>query len=146
MNVQQNLAKEMNKELNLVQLPATFKRPALVLSFLLFAAFFMVRWMTEGTSIASEISSKLLLISLLVVSISKEYQEDERIQSIRAHSYSLAFVFGVLYAIVQPYINFGVEAILHPEGAIYEELPLFVILWFMLVVQIAYFHMLKKTA
>jgi hypothetical protein len=146
MNIQKILKCERERILNMGQLPANYKSIGIILSILLFVVFFLIRAFTEGDTLASDITSKLLLLSLLMISLSKEDQEDERIQSLRARSYSLAFIFGVIYAIFQPYINLGVAAIIRPEKAVFEELPLFVILWFMLVVQIALFHLLKRTA
>ena len=49
---------------------------------------------------------------------------------LRARSYVMAFIFGVVYAILQPYINYVVALILKKENAGFEELSSFVIIWF----------------
>ena len=123
-----------------------YKKVGWTISILSFLVFFLIRTLTEGDHIAASIAGKLTLLGLLLISISKEEKEDERMIQLRARSYSFAFIAVVLYALLQPYINLGVEFLIRPGKAMFEEIPIFVVLWFMLVVQIAYFHLLKRTA
>ena len=58
----------------------------------------------------------LLLIGMLVISLSKDKVEDELIDSLRSKSYRLAFIMGVLYALVQPIVNFAVGSVLNEDA------------------------------
>ncbi|MET1257931.1 hypothetical protein ABV409_01240 [Flagellimonas sp. DF-77] len=84
-----------------------------------------------------------LIIALLVVSLAKERIEDEFINSIRALSYRWAFVMGVLYALIQPYINYAVDWALGEANPELDQ-GFFPVLIFMLLVQLASFHQLKR--
>ena len=107
----------------------------------------IVLWLIPGESeMAGFVLEKSFLVGLLLVSISKDKVEDEMTLKLRAQSYSFAFVAGIVYTIVQPLINYWVAILLKPEKAIFEELDAFIILWFMLVVQLAYFYLLKRTS
>ena len=80
----------------------------------------------------------------MVIAISKEKIEDEMIVNLRSKAFSFAFICGVIYALVQPYINYGVASMVAPEKAVYEEFGAFIILWFMLTIHLMFFHVLKR--
>ena len=87
---------------------------------------------------------QIMLVRLLSMAISKEKTEDEMIPKLRADAFSLAFICGIIYTLVQPYINYAVAALVRPEKAIFEEFGAFIILWFMLTVYLLFFYALKK--
>lgn len=91
------------------------------------------------------IGKDVLLLSLLVISITKEKDEDEYTMSLRGRSYMLAFVAVVLYAIFQPYVNYGVANLLNPDHKPFESFDSFVIIWFMLAVQLGFYYLLRLT-
>ncbi|SRX73645.1 hypothetical protein [Aequorivita antarctica] len=90
------------------------------------------------------ILKKAMLIGLLIVTISREKIEDEFIENLRSKSFSLAFIFGVIYVLAQPVVNYIVSLILQSEKANYEDLGDFQILWFLLVVYLTAFWSLKR--
>jgi L-asparagine transporter-like permease len=85
-----------------------------------------------------------MLIGLLVVTISKEKIEDEFIENLRSKSFSLAFILGVVYVLVQPLINYVVAMLVEPKKASFENLGDFQILWFLLIVYLTAFWSLKR--
>ncbi|MDC1323096.1 hypothetical protein N8270_00155 [Polaribacter sp.] len=85
----------------------------------------------------------VLLIGLLIISISKEKIEDEYIDSLRSQSYRLAFILAIVYALVQPIVNFAVSYVLQQDNE-YESFNYFQVLFFMLIVQLLFFWKLKK--
>ena len=85
----------------------------------------------------------ILLIGLLIISISKEKIEDEYIDSLRSQSYRLAFILAIVYALVQPIVNFAVSYVLQQDDE-YESFNYFQVLFFMLIVQLLFFWKLKK--
>lgn len=85
----------------------------------------------------------VLLMGMLLFSISKDKIEDEYIDSLRSQSYRLAFVFAILYALLQPLVNFVVSYALQQDNE-YESFNYFQVLFFMLVVQLLFFWKLKK--
>ncbi|MCC1483597.1 hypothetical protein [Winogradskyella immobilis] len=87
---------------------------------------------------------KTLLVGLLLISIAKDPIEDELIIKLRAQSYTYAFMTGVIYALVMPYVEFGVSNVLKPEGEAFHNLGDFQVLLFMLMVQVLCFNTLKR--
>lgn len=88
---------------------------------------------------------KTLVIGLLVMSLAKDKIEDEMTMSLRAQSYAIAFVVGVIYAMVMPYVEFGVSNVVHSGGETFKELGDFQILLFMLMIQLLFYHTLKRS-
>ena len=78
----------------------------------------------------------ILLIGLLLISLSKEKVEDEYLESLRSQSYRLAFIMAIVYALVQPLVNF-------PDDKL-EAFSYFQVLFFMLIVQLMFFWQLKR--
>lgn len=84
------------------------------------------------------------MICFLIISISKEKIEDEYIDSLRAQSYSLAFILSVVYSLIQPLINYSVDVLLNEEPKEFYDFSYFQVLFFMLVVQIMFFSHMKR--
>ncbi len=124
------------------QLPNTFKKiglwAAICIVLLMIAKKFI-----DAPDWVKPVLSNTLIISLLIVSLAREKVEDELIVSLRSLSYRWAFVTGVVYAVLQPYINYAVDFVL---GKDQPELDTgyFPVLVFMLLVQLATFHQLKR--
>jgi hypothetical protein len=64
--------------------------------------------------------------------------------SLRVQSYAIAFVVGVIYALVMPYVEFGVSNVVHSGGEVYKDLGDFQVLLFMLMIQLMFYHVLKR--
>jgi len=90
------------------------------------------------------ILKRTILLGLLIVVVSREKIEDERIQLIRAKAFGSTFLIAVIYVLVQPIVNFIAATIFEPEEAIFEDLGDFVIVWFLLVVYLMVFYVLKR--
>ncbi len=128
--------------MNKFQLPHSYKRIGwgiVIVSFLLMIA---KKFVDEPTWV-KPILTNLMIVGFLLVSLAKEKIEDELIEKLRAQSYRLAFVFGVVYSLVQPYIEYGVDYLLNEEKA-EIGFSYFQVLIFMLVVQIMFFNNLKR--
>lgn len=91
-----------------------------------------------------EVLRYIFLVGFLMISISKEKIEDEFVEMLRAKSYRVAFVFSVLYALVQPYVNYIVDFFLEKTPNDTNEFSYFQLLCFMLVVQIGVFWQFKR--
>lgn len=87
---------------------------------------------------------KTLLIGMLIMSISKDKEEDEMIITLRSQSYAIAFVIGVVYALVMPYVEFGVDSVVESNISELKNLGDFQVLLFMLMIQLLFFHNLKR--
>jgi len=57
---------------------------------------------------------------------------------------SWGFVTGVVYAIIMPYVEYGVSNFVHSGGEALKDLGDFQVLLFMLMVQLMCYHVLKK--
>ena len=87
---------------------------------------------------------KALLIGMLLMSVSKDKEEDELTVKLRMMSYTWAFITGVVYALVMPYVELGVSNAVHSGGEVYKDLGDFQVLLFMLMVQLMSYHTLKR--
>lgn len=127
------------------RLPHKFLTIGIVVVMLSFAMMLVRRFGMEGdTEWLRTILRKTLLVGLLLMSISRDKQEDEMTSMLRSQSYAIAFVIGVIYALVMPYVDFGVSNILKPEGEVFKDLGDFQTLFFMLMVQLMFYHYLKR--
>ncbi len=91
-----------------------------------------------------ELLKKSLVVGMLLMSVSKDKHEDEMTIMLRVQSYAIAFVIGVVYALVMPYINYWVSNLLKPEGEALKDLGAFQVLVFMLMIQLMFYHYLKR--
>ncbi len=137
--------KRLHKFRRRLHLPNYFKKIGLAIFvasilFLLGVAIF-----TDGNEAFKLIIKSVMLISLLLIVLAKEPIEDELVDQLRGQAFSFAFISGVVYAVVQPYVNYLIAVLLKPEKAVFAGLGDFVILWFMLVVYLCFFHLLKRT-
>ena len=87
---------------------------------------------------------KTLLVGMLIMSVSKDKVEDEMTMSLRAQSYATAFIVGVIYALVMPYLEYGVSNLVHSGGEAFKSLGDFQVLLFMLMIQLMFYHFLKR--
>lgn len=87
---------------------------------------------------------KILLVGMLLISISSDKIEDEMTIQLRAQSYMVAFVMGVIYALVMPYVELSVSNVVNNGGEIYKDLGDFQVLLFMLLMQLMFYHNFKR--
>lgn len=130
------------EKLNKFQLSNSFKRIGWYVALAAFILMIVKRFVEEPAWVKPALNS-LMIIGFLMVSIAKDRIEDELIVKLRAQSYRLAFVFGVLYSLVQPYIEYGVESLIN-SGEANMSFSYFQLLVFMLIVQIGFFEQFKR--
>ena len=143
MNLTQICEKEQQTLNRFQLLPHSFKMlgwAGLIISVL---AVLFFRFIMEDAAILLSVAAKMVLVFMLLISVSKEKQEDEMIQKLRVQSYSIAFVMGVIYALAMPVIDFAVDFVINMDTS-YSEMSSGIVLWFMLAMQIAFFQLLKK--
>ena len=100
--------------------------------------------MGEDTEWLKLVLQKTLLVGLLFISVAREKEEDELIIKLRSQSYTYAFMVGVVYALIMPYVEYGVSNALKPEGEAFHDVGDFQLLLFMLMVQLLCYHTLKR--
>jgi len=129
--------------MNRLQLPNYFKKIGGVLTIgcLLLVLINRPLWDSDFMRMVGKFG---ILCGLLFVSISKEKIEDELVTQLRMRSYRFAFIWGVLYTLFQPLINYAVALLIEGEETSFELLGDFQILWFLLVIQVMYFAVLKR--
>ncbi|WP_298761022.1 hypothetical protein [uncultured Psychroserpens sp.] len=108
-------------------------------------AMFVRAFALDGDTLwLKHILQKTMLVGLLIMSLSKDKEEDEMTISLRAQSYAIAFLIGVIYALVMPYVEFGVSNVVNSEGQAFKDLGDFQVLLFMLMIQLLFYHNLKR--
>jgi hypothetical protein len=83
------------------------------------------------------------ILGLLLISVSKEKLEDELIVKLRMQSYNYAFIVGVLFALIMPFINYSIVFVFSSAPKM-EMTSDFTILAILLTIQIITFRRLKK--
>lgn len=126
------------------RLPIYFKYIGFVLFLISFLIIMSRIFIDDQSEIMKELGKKGFLIGMLLISISRDKEEDELTMKIRSQSYALAFVIGVIYALVMPYVDYGVSNVLKPEGETLKNLGDFQILIFMLMIQLMFYYVLKR--
>lgn len=140
------MCEQEKKALNRFRLlPHSFKKIGFIGLVISVLAVLFFRFVLSEPTILLSISVKLVLVFMLIISISKEKIEDEMISKLRVQSYSFAFVMGVGYALAMPFIDFLVDSAREMQVSDYSEMSSGLLLWFMLVIQIAYFQALKRS-
>lgn len=137
---------ERNKieKMNKFQLSQKFKKIGYYIVIATFISMLIRKIVDVDVFWVKEMLRSLLLLGMLIISISKDKIEDEFIESLRAQSYRLAFVLTVLYALIQPYIEYVVDFLLNDNPKDFGGFSYFQVLTFMLVIQIAFFEQLKR--
>lgn len=127
------------------RLPYSFLKVGIVIAVLSIAVMFFRAFIMEGdTEWLKEITKKTLLIGMLMMSLSRDKEEDEMTIALRMQSYAIAFVVGVVYALVMPYVEYGVSNVVNEGGEAYKDLGDFQVLLFMLMIQLMFYHNLKR--
>ena len=98
----------------------------------------------EESLVIRDTLQKTLLIGMLIMSITKDREEDEMTIQLRMQSYAWAFITGVIYALIMPYVEFGVSSVVHGGNESFKNLGDFQVLLFMLLVQLMCYHVLKR--
>ena len=78
------------------------------------------------------------------MSITRDREEDEMTIQLRMQSYAWAFITGVIYALIMPYVQFGVSSVVNNDNETLDNLGDFQVLLFMLLVQLMCYHVLKR--
>jgi hypothetical protein len=129
------------------QLPNKFKAIGfgifiVSLLFILASPFILENY--EHNDLLDKAAKSVLLLGLLAISISREKVEDELIIILRMKSYSYAFIGGVLYVIIMPFINY-LLVLLYSSNPKIEGVSDFTILGMLLTIQIFSFRSLKRS-
>lgn len=134
---------ERLKKLKNLQLPNSFKKIGLTITIFSFIGLLINKFTVQQIEIKT-ICKYGMLIGLLIISISKEKIEDELLVNLRMQSFSFAFICGVAYAIVLPFIAFIIDYFFEIRKPILKDLGDFSILWMLLSIQVLYFEFLKR--
>lgn len=127
------------------RLPTNYKMIGLISFLALLILLFVLPDEGNTADILKAFTKKLMLLSLLAISLAKEKVEDERITSLRAKDFQVSFIWAIVYAALQPLATLLVSQFVEVEG-LSEMIKMnsFQILFFMLLIQIGIFQLMKK--
>lgn len=127
------------------RLPQSFYKIGMAVAGLAIVMMFVRAFAMEGeTEWLKLLLQKVLLVGMLLMSVSRDKEEDELTIKLRMQSYAWAFIVGVVYALVMPYVEFGVDSALNSGTEEFKNLGDFQVLLFMLMVQLMSYHTLKR--
>ena len=128
-----------------LRLPHKFFKIGIAIAVIAIITMFIQAFLLDGDNEwLKTISKQALLLGMLVMSIAKDKVEDEMTIALRSQSYAIAFVVGVLYALILPYVEFGVSNAVHSGGESFKTLGDFQVLIFMLMIQLMFYHNFKR--
>jgi hypothetical protein len=130
--------------LNKVQLPQKYKSIGIVMVTLSFMAISIFKFINDEPLWIGPGLKHAMLLGLLIISLSREKIEDEMIETLRSKSYALAFIIGVGYSMLQPLANYFIDLILG-EDDFSSNIGYAQVLLFMLLIQVGFFELLKRT-
>ena len=131
------------EKLRRIQLPNGFKKIGIIAIITAFAML-VINKIAIDSELLRSVLKHMILVGLLVISLSKEKIEDERIVNLRAKSFMLAFLIGVVFALLMPVASYLIDIILGNVPTSYESVGDFVILWQLLTMQIISFELFKR--
>lgn len=129
-----------------VGLPHTYRKIGVILviiSLLMMISSKIITYDFDTTTLKF-LSKRIILIGLLIIAISKEKVEDEMIRTIRGQAFSMAFVAGVVYTLIQPLLNYIVALFVEKDKEPFTDVGDFQVLWFLLTMYLLFFYMIKK--
>ncbi|WP_407556800.1 hypothetical protein [Winogradskyella sp. 4-2091] len=147
MNTEKLINCERNRFNKIIKfrLPHRFMRIGVAIVVLSIVMMFVRAFIMDGeTEWLKQLLQKTLLVGMLIMSMSKDKIEDEMTISLRGQSYAVAFIVGVIYALIMPYVEFGVSNAVNSGGKAYKDLGDFQVLLFMLMIQLMFYHNLKR--
>ncbi|MBU2929376.1 hypothetical protein [Winogradskyella psychrotolerans] len=147
MEMEKIIASERNRFYKLInfRLSYRFMRIGIAIVLLTIVMMFVRAFAMEGDTVWLKVLlQKFLLVGMLIMSLSKDKLEDEMTIILRTQSYAIALVVGVIYALVMPYVEFGVSNVMTSGGESFKNLGDFQVLLFMLMVQLMFYHNLKR--
>ncbi|TMM31253.1 hypothetical protein FDT66_04595 [Polaribacter aestuariivivens] len=130
------------EKMNKFQLSHKFKKVGYYFTFGVFGLMIIQKLFEEPSWIKPALRG-LILFGMLLISVSKDKIEDEFIESLRSQSYRIAFILGILYALLQPFVNYAV-GLLFDKNETMEGFSYFQVLFYMLIVQLMVFWQLKR--
>lgn len=140
--------REKLAKIGATQAPHSFKKIGIGILIFLFISLFFIKFLIADSDIDSSqlkiVFQYGILAALLMIVVAKEKIEDELVIKLRMQAYTLAFIFGVIYAIVLPFVDYGVDIFFTEKEPMLKELGNFQVLWMLLSVQIASFLLLKR--
>lgn len=129
------------KELKL--LPHKYFKIGIGVAIISFISMLSLKYMGDY-GLAIQLFRNVMLLSLLVITVSKSKEEDEMTIKLRSQAFVLAFIWGVLYAVVQPIISILANFFMNSKTEEWSEMSMYQILLFMLLIQIAFYHGAKR--
>ncbi len=121
-------------------LPRSFKIVGYLIPLLVIAVLIIIKFIdptiTKGNDAAKNISLTLLAIGLLIVILSKDKNEDERIDRLRMKAISWAFIFGIMYTLLGTIFPMENDLTQKSSGLIF----------FVEASYLVYFEILKRTS
>jgi hypothetical protein len=129
------------KELKL--LPHKYFKIGIVLTIASFVGVISLNIMGDYVT-AKLIIKNLMLVSVLMIAISKDKEEDEMTLKLRSQAFVFAFIWGVLYAAAQPFINMAADFFISDENKGWTQLSVNQVLFFMLMIQLSFYHFSKR--
>jgi hypothetical protein len=128
-----------------LQLPNKYKTVGVIVLIASILTLIGLRFIEDESEIFRDLVEKSILIGLLLISVSRDKEEDELTVKLRSQSYVMAFIFGVFYALAQPYVTYAIVMIFNKESnESLLQLGDFQLLFFMLLIQIMFYQMLKR--
>ncbi|PVW15160.1 hypothetical protein [Marixanthomonas spongiae] len=125
------------------QLPNHWKKIGIVLCLALFITGIVLKFTDFEVGWLKGVLRRGILVGLLIISISKDKNEDEMIVSLRSKAYTLAFIFGVAFTCVQPLLEYLIHSFIF-EPSPNNTFSYFEVLSFMLMMHIVFFEILKR--
>ena len=126
--------------------PPGFKNIGIAIIVLSFVALLVMKFTATGSEFAKLFAKQALLAGMLIASFSREPVEDEFFISLRMHSYGFAVLLAVVYTLVQPYIDYAIGSLVSSEKQQLAELSTTQVIFFMMAVQLGFYHLFKKLA
>ena len=125
-------------------LPHSFKKIGIAIIVLSLLTIIVLKVADFSNPVLKFTMKRIILVGLLIIVLAREKIEDERILTMRGQAFSMAFIAGVVYTLIQPLVNIVADLISKDDDGPMTDLGDFQILWFLLTMYLLFFYMIKK--
>jgi len=137
--------RRFNRLMQIGWLPQDFKKVGAIVAIVSFICLIMSKFAMDTGPEIKDLLRSIMLIGMMLIVMSKEEHEDERIDKIRNKAFAGSFILGIIFSLAQPFVNFAVENLFSdPEP--YADISAFQVIFIMITFYLMFLRLMKKMA
>jgi len=137
--------RRFNRMMNLGWLPNSYKKIGITIAVISFFTLLASKFAMDTGASVKDLLRSIMLIGMLMIVMSKELVEDERIERIRNKAFAGSFILGIIFSLAQPFVNFAVEN-LFSDSEPFQDISAFQVIFIMITFYLMFLHLSKRNS